>query len=414
MESLNIPKNVSMDLLEPFITICVIFICLYMIISIESPVYYLIRSFLFKSKIFLHEIKDIFTKINYFALIFSSFFFVSYYILNILNYKNVKSLFCVNFDYYDTILNYNLKYINIQSIFQTAISENYLVNFLYSFKFLFHIFFLNNSNLIKTICTSSLVYLMLSLYAKRVNRIMFISSIFSIIILSGFVIVYFFKKFLNIKYNHCGHEIFSFVFLLFFYIKNPYLSVYQYNDRSLHPYHGTEIRIYIHILFFIFYIINNEKFYEIKLLVAIIIYFIIFLRNTIDSFKMYTFLKVIWLVAYYVTNNYLPFTFSQHFNISTIFNSNIMGILSKEIKNNISLYHFNTISKIPFNYLISKTSFFWIPYMLLNKDNKNFKYVIMLLMVVNIIATCTYLPHNIYPGIPLNLLLLYYLNKIKI
>ncbi|KNG78816.1 hypothetical protein PFMG_04945 [Plasmodium falciparum IGH-CR14] len=216
---------------------------------------------------------------------------------------------------------------------------------------------------------------------------MFISSIFSIIILSGFVIVYFFKKFLNIKYNHCGHEIFSFVFLLFFYIKNPYLSVYQYNDRSLHPYHGTEIRIYIHILFFIFYIINNEKFYEIKLLVAIIIYFIIFLRNTIDSFKMYTFLKVIWLVAYYVTNNYLPFTFSQHFNISTIFNSNIMGILSKEIKNNISLYHFNTISKIPFNYLIRKTSFFWIPYI-------NFKYEIRLLGVVNKKASGPYLGKN--------------------
>ncbi|ETW31962.1 hypothetical protein PFFCH_00614 [Plasmodium falciparum FCH/4] len=132
-------------------------------------------------------------------------------------------------------------------------------------------------------------------------QIMFISSIFSIIILSGFVIVYFFKKFLNIKYNHCGHEIFSFVFLLFFYIKNPYLSVYQYNDRSLHPYHGTEIRIYIHILFFIFYIINNEKFYEIKLLVAIIIYFIIFLRNTID--KIYYASKTINIEIILETNN---------------------------------------------------------------------------------------------------------------
>ncbi|SBT45221.1 conserved Plasmodium protein, unknown function [Plasmodium ovale wallikeri] len=97
-----------------------------------------------------------------------------------------------------------------------------------------------------------------------------------------------------------------------------------------------------------------------------------------------------------------------------MFDSNVVNLLRKEFENNFSLYDFNVISRIPFNYLASKTSFFWIPYILLSNSNKDFKYVIMLLMAINLIATCTYLTKNIFPGIPLNLLLLYCLNKIGI
>ncbi|CRH03873.1 conserved Plasmodium protein, unknown function [Plasmodium relictum] len=383
MEEENIiQKNFSSELLEPLITVSVIFICFYMITNVESPVYFFLRSYIFKAKIFYYEIRKHFTNINYFALTFSSLFFLSYYILNILNYKNVKPIFCVNYDYYENILNYNLKDINIKSIFQNDISENYLVNFLYSFKFIFHIFFLNDSSFLKTFFTFFFVYVLLSLYAKYVNRVIFISSIFMNAILSGFILVFFLKKFLNIKYNHCGDETFSFLFLLFFFINNPYLSSLQYNDRSLHPYHGTEIRFFIHMLFFIKY--------------------------------AYTVIKIIWLVAYYFINNYLPFTFSRNFTISKIFHSNIKDLLSKEIKSNASLFRFNVTSGLIFNYLICKISFFWIPYILLTANNKNFKYLIMLLITINLIVTCTYLIYTFLPGIALNLLLLYYLNKIEI
>ncbi|KAI4835742.1 hypothetical protein MKS88_004958 [Plasmodium brasilianum] len=283
MDYLNTQNSVHMDLLEPLITVSVIFICLYMIVSTENPAYYFIRNFFFKTKIFVCEIKDIFTNINYFALIFSSLFFVSYYVLNILNYKNVKSLFCVSYDYYNSILNYNLKDINLKSIFKNGISENYLV--------------------------------------------VFISTVFANAILSGFVLVFFLKNFLNVQYNHCGEELFSFLFLIFFYINNPCVSVFQYNNRSLHPYHGTELRFYIHMLFFVRYLTYNEKFYEVKALVAILIYFIVFLRQTIDSFEMHTFLKVLWLVAYYLVNNYVPFAFSGNFTLSKVFDSNFLDLL---------------------------------------------------------------------------------------
>ncbi|SCP02674.1 conserved Plasmodium protein, unknown function [Plasmodium malariae] len=414
MDYLNTQNSVHMDLLEPLITVSVIFICLYMIVSTENPAYYFIRNFFFKTKIFVCEIKDIFTNINYFALIFSSLFFVSYYVLNILNYKNVKSLFCVSYDYYNSILNYNLKDINLKSIFKNGISENYLVNFLHSFKFFFNIFFLNDSNFLKTFFTFVFVYTLLSLYAKHVNRVVFISTVFANAILSGFVLVFFLKNFLNVQYNHCGEELFSFLFLIFFYINNPCVSVFQYNNRSLHPYHGTELRFYIHMLFFVRYLTYNEKFYEVKALVAILIYFIVFLRQTIDSFEMHTFLKVLWLVAYYLVNNYVPFAFSGNFTLSKVFDSNFLDLLRKEFKSNISLYHFNDISRIPFNYLINKTSFFWVPYILLIRNSKNLKYVIMLLIATNLIATCTYLAKNVFPGIPLNLLLLCCLNKITV
>ncbi|CRG95783.1 conserved Plasmodium protein, unknown function [Plasmodium gallinaceum] len=393
-EEIMTQKNFSKELLEPLITVSVIFICFYMITSVESPLYFFLRGYIFKAKIFYYEIRKSFTNINYFALIFSSFFFLPY-VLNILNYKNVKPIFCVNYNYYENILNYNLKDINIKSIFQNDVSENYLVNFLYSFKFIFHIFFLNDSNLLKTFFTFFFVYILLSLYAKHVNRVIFISSIFMNIVLSGFILVFFLKKFLNIKYNHCGDEAFSFLFLLFFFVSNPYLSSLQYNDRSLHPYHGTEIRFFIHLLFFIKYVTYYENFYEQKALTA-----------------RHTFIKIIWLVAYYFINNYLPFTFSTNFTISKIFHSNIMDLLSKEIKSNISLFHFNVTSGLPFNYLICKISFFWIPYILLTSNNDNFKYLIILLITTNLIVTCTYLAYTFLPGIILNILLLYYLRKI--
>ncbi|SBT45227.1 conserved Plasmodium membrane protein, unknown function [Plasmodium ovale wallikeri] len=102
--------------------------------------------------------------------------------------------------------------------------------------------------------------------------------------------VYFLEKFAKIRHNQCGEELFSFLFLLFFYITNPYLSVFQYNDSTLHPYHGTELRFYVHILFFLRYILHSGKFYEVKALVAIVVYFIVFLRQTIDNFDV-SFLK---------------------------------------------------------------------------------------------------------------------------
>ncbi|SBT78804.1 conserved Plasmodium protein, unknown function [Plasmodium ovale] len=415
MDMLSIPGGVQADLLEPLITISVIFIFLYMIISIENPAYHIVRSFLFKMKIFFYEIKDIFTNINYFALIFSSFFFLSYYVLHILNYDKIKSIFCVNYDYYEHLLNFNLKDINWKIIFKNGISENNVVNFLHTFKFFFNIFFLNEDpNFLKTLCTFFFVYILLSLYAKRVSRVVFIISVIANAILSGFVLVYFLEKFAKIRHNQCGEELFSFLFLLFFYITNPYLSVFQYNDSTLHPYHGTELRFYVHILFFLRYILHSGKFYEVKALVAIVVYFIVFLRQTIDNFDMHTFVKVLWLASYYLVNNYVPFSFSGNFTLSKMFDSNVVNLLRKEFENNFSLYDFNVISRIPFNYLASKTSFFWIPYILLSNSNKDFKYVIMLLMAINLIATCTYLTKNIFPGIPLNLLLLYCLNKIGI
>ncbi|GAW82954.1 hypothetical protein, conserved [Plasmodium gonderi] len=414
METFNIRNSVHIDLLEPLITISVVFICLYMIISTENPAYYLIRSFFFKSKIFFWEIKDIFTNINFFALTFSSFFFVSYHISQVLSHKNIKPLFCVNYDYYDRILNYNLKDVNIKFMFQNGISENYFINFLHSFKFFFNIYFLNDTSFLNTVFTFFFVFILLSLYAKQVNRAVFIITTLGNAIISGFVLVFFLKKVLNVEYNQCGEEIFSFLFLIFFYISNPYLSVFQYNDRSLHPYHGTELRLYIHLLFFVRYVIYNGEFYEIKALVSVLIYFTMFLRQIMDSFEVQTFMKILWLVAYYLVNNYIPFAFSGNFTLSKIFDSNIGDVLRNEFKNNFSLYHFNIISRIPFNYLISKLSFFWIPYILLTKDNKNLKYVIMLLIIINLIATCTYLTNNTFPGIPLNMLLLYSLSKIGI
>lgn len=106
------------------------------------------------------------------------------------------------------------------------------------------------------------------------------------VILSGFVLVYFFEKVLKVKYDHCGEDLFSFLFLPFFYITNPYLSAYQYNDISLHPYHGTGLRFYIHILYFFKYIIYNENYYEVKVLITIVIYLIIFAKQVIDKFKV--------------------------------------------------------------------------------------------------------------------------------
>ncbi|CAG9475788.1 conserved Plasmodium protein, unknown function [Plasmodium vivax] len=415
MESFNIGKNAHVDFLEPAITISVIFICLYMIISTDNPAHFLIRSFFFKSKIFLWEVKDIFTHINLFALTFSSFFFVSYYILHVLKYERVRSLFSVNYDYYEKILNYNLKDVNIKSLFQNGISEkNYLVNLVYSFKFFFNIFFLNDASLTQTVFTSFFVFVLLSLYAKRVSRAVFIISTLTSAVLSGFVLVFFLKKFLNVEYDQCGEEIFSFLFLIFFYITNPYLSVFQYNDRSLHPYHGTELRLYIHLLFFVRYVTYEGTFYEVKALVAVIICAIVFLRQAMESFEVHTFAKLIWLAAYYFVNNYVPFAFSGNFTLSKLFDSGVVELLRNEFKNNISLHHFNVLSKIPFNYLVSKISFFWIPYMLLTRTNKNLKYLIMLLMSINMIATSTYLAKNVFPGIPLNMLLLFCLNKIGI
>ncbi|SBS87354.1 conserved Plasmodium protein, unknown function [Plasmodium ovale curtisi] len=53
-----------------------------------------------------------------------------------------------------------------------------------------------------------------------------------------------------------------------------------------------------------------------------------------------------------------------------MFDSNVVNLLRNEFENNFSLYHFNVISRIPFNYLASKTSFFWIPYILLSNSNR--------------------------------------------
>ncbi|KJP86165.1 hypothetical protein AK88_04216 [Plasmodium fragile] len=414
MESFN-GKDVHINFLEPAITISVIFICLYMIISTDNPAHFLIRSFFFKSKIFLWELKDIFTNINFFALIFSSFFFVSYYILHLLKYENVRPLFCVNYNYYDKILNYKLKDISVKSLFQNGISEqNYLVNLLYSFKFFFNIFFLNDAGLIQTVFTFFLVFVLLSLYAKQVTRVVFISSTLTGAVVSGFMVVFFLKKIVNIEYNHCGEETSSLLFLIFFYITNPYLSVFQYKDKSLHPYHGTELRLYIHLLFFVKYVAYGGTLYEVKALVAVIICAIVFSRQAIESFEMHTFTKLIWLAAYYFVNNYVPFAFSGNFTLSKLFHYDVMQLLRNEFASNISLHHFNVRSRIPFNYLVSKISFFWIPYMLLNRTHKNLKYLIMLLMSINLIATSTYLAKNVVPGIPLNLLLLFCLNKIGI
>ncbi|CAA9990343.1 conserved Plasmodium protein, unknown function [Plasmodium knowlesi strain H] len=415
MESFNIGKNVNIDFLEPAITISVLFICLYMIISTDNPAHLLIRSIFFKSKIFLWELKDIFTNINFFALIFCSFFFLSHYILHVLKYEKVWSLFCVNYDYYDKILSYKFKDISIKSLFQNSISEkNYLVNLLYSFKFFFNIFFLNDASLIQIVFTSFIVFVLLSLYAKQVSRVVFIISILASTVLSGFIPVFFLKKVLNVEYDHSGEEIFSFLFLIFLYKTNPYLSVFQYNDRSLHPYHGTELRLYIHLLFFVKYLTYEGKFYEVKALVAVIISAIVFLPQAIESFQVHTFVKIIWLAAYYFVNNYVPFAFSGNFTFTKLFHYDVVDLLRNEFKNNISLHNFNVLSRIPFNYLVTKICFFWIPYILLTRTNKNLKYLIMLLMSINLIATSTYLAKNIFPGIPLNMLLLFFLNKIGI
>ncbi|VWU51398.1 conserved membrane protein, unknown function [Hepatocystis sp. ex Piliocolobus tephrosceles] len=414
MDSLINNKSVSMNLLEPAITISVVFICLYIIISTENPAYHVIRSFLLKTKMFFYEIKDIFININYFALIFSSFFLVSYYVLNVLNYKNIKRLFCVNYDYYNNILNINLKELSFEAIFKNSISENYIVNFLYSFKFFFHIFFLNDVNILETLCIFVFVYVILSLYAKYVDRVSYVSNVLLNSILSGFVLVYFLKYFLKKNYNHCGEDIFSFLFLPFFYITNPYLSAYQYNDRSLHGYHGTELRFYVAVLYFIKFILYSGDFYELKVLVAILIYFILFLRQIIANFEASTFVKVVWIAAYYFVNGYLPFAFSKGLKFYKIFDTNVMFMLRNEFKSNLSLYQFNTFSKMPLNYLSSKTSFFWIPYILFNRSNKGLKCVIVILMIIDLIVTCALLATNFFPGIALNLLLIYCLDKIKI
>ncbi|ETB59696.1 hypothetical protein YYC_03116 [Plasmodium yoelii 17X] len=412
MENLKYSHNVSIDLLEPLITISVVFICLYMIISTSNPIYYIIKNFIHKTKIFLYEIKDLFTHINYYALIFSSFFIISYYVLHTLNYNNIKPLFSVNYNYYEKILNFDLHDINFIHIFKNSISDNFLVNFLYFCKFFFHIFFINDPHFSKTLFTFFFIYIVLCLYAKRVSSTIFIISILLKVILSGFVLVYFFEKVLKIKYNHCGEDLFSFLFLPFFYITNPYLSAYQYNDISLHPYHGTGLRFYIHILYFFKYIIYNEKYYELKVLITIAIYLIIFAKQVIDKFKLKIFMKAIWLIAYYFTTNYAPFSFSQNFKITQILDENIIDLLRDEFKKNPSLHEFNTLSGIPFNYLISKISFFWIPYILLNRNIRGLKYIIMLLIVINFISACTYMSTNFLPGFPLNILLLYFLNKL--
>ncbi|CAD2093359.1 conserved Plasmodium protein, unknown function [Plasmodium vinckei brucechwatti] len=412
MENLNYSHNVSIDLLEPIITISVVFICLYMIISTGNPIYYYIKTFLQRTKIFLYEIKDIFTHINYYPLIVSSFFIVTYYVLHILNYNNIKYLFSVNYRYYENLLNYSINDIDFMYIFKNGISDHFLVNFLYVCKFFFHIFFINDPHISKTLFTFLFIYIILCLYARRVSSTTFIISVLLKGILSGFVLVYFFKKVLKVEYNHSGDGLFSLLFLPFFYITNPYLSAYQYNDISLHPYHGTELKFYIHVLYFLKYIIYNENYYEIKALITIIIYLIIYAKQIIDNFKPKIFMKAIWLIAYYFTTNYAPFSFSHNFKITQIFNENIIDLLRYEFKRNPSLHEFNTLSGIPFNYLISKISFFWIPYMLLNRNIGGLKYIIMLLIAINFISACTYMSTNFLPGFPLNMLLLYFLNKL--
>ncbi|SCM04412.1 conserved Plasmodium protein, unknown function [Plasmodium chabaudi chabaudi] len=412
MENLNYSHNVSIDLLEPIITISVVFVCLYMIISTGNPIYYYIKTFLQRTKIFLYEIKDIFTHINYYALLFSSFFIITYYVLHILNYNNIKYLFFVNYRYYENLLDCSIKDIDLMYIFKNGISDNFLVNLLYLWKFFFHIFFINDPHISKTLFTFFFTYIILCLYAKRVSPTTFIITVLLKGIVSGFVLVYFFEKVLKIEYNHSGEGLFSLLFLPFFYITNPYLSAYQYNDISLHPYHGTELKFYIHILYFLKYIIYNENYYEIKALITIVIYLIIYTKQIIDNFKPQNFMKAIWLIAYYFTTHYAPFSFSYNFKITQIFDKNIIDLLRYEFRKNPSLHEFNTLSGIPFNYLISKISFFWIPYMLLNRNIGGLKYIIMLLIVINFISACTYMSTNFLPGFPLNMLLLYFLNKL--
>lgn len=171
MENFKYSHNVSIDLLEPLITTSVVFICLYMIISTSNPIYYIINNFLHKTRIFLYEIKDIFTHINYYALTFSSFFIVSYYVLHTLNYNTIKPLFSVNYSYYENILNFDLNDINLIHIFKNSISDNFLVNFLYFCKFFFHIFFINDPHFSKTLFTFFFIYIVLCLYAKRVSSV---------------------------------------------------------------------------------------------------------------------------------------------------------------------------------------------------------------------------------------------------
>lgn len=410
--------NMSSGLLEPIITISIIFICLYMIALSENRFNIYLKRFILDVRFFITGIIKCFSEINYVSLVFSSFFFISYFILKKSKYMYINvSNFCVNSAYYEQILNSDIKLSQWNSIFDSGLTRNVFINFIHSFKIFFHIFFNMNENLSRTIFSFVRSYVLLTLYAKFVNRAMFFFSIFSHIILSGYMIVTFMKKYYHINYYHCGDDSFSFMLLLFFLLKNPYLNTHEYYSRGCDVNYQGEAgtRFLFSFLFFINYFYVYEQYYEIKVLVSTLTFFILFFRETSNHFKIETFRKVLWLTTYYFVNYYLPFTFSRRFEYKYILSLNFVQILRKEIAEGVSLFKFNTTSGVVFNYLITKAAFFWIPYILF-KDKKtadNSKILIAFIIVANLIATCTYMVYDkIFPGLFLNIILLYFLNKL--